>query len=293
MLSFKNLFYSLNEAREWSGNYVDLAWAKGGIPDLSGVASVRFPSQERLLWKTPERNIGSSQLYKAALLDDGELVFFKHPAKFTRENILPKLERYLKDNHDYTRQITKIFQVNPTVINKIAKRTSDMEEYKAAGGERMGQRSLGMDGMGERLARIGAKNAGEKYIDPELSEGNRDEVMAKIKEKANALAKEKMKTLIANGVSREDALAAGKEAYKKFIAKYRSESSLGKNTAGGSSRSDYHPIISKTGEAIRQARKQGAKDAAMNLYRRLRQQGKPDVEAKRAAQDYYNKMTSN
>lgn len=293
MLSFKNFFYSLNEAREWSGNYVDLAWAKGGIPDLSGVASVRFPSQERLLWKTPERNIGSSQLYKAALLDDGELVFFKHPAKFTRENILPKLERYLKDNHDYTRQITKIFQVNPTVINKIAKRTSDMEEYKAAGGERMGQRSSGMDGIGERLARIGAKNAGEKYIDPELSEGNRDEVMAKIKEKANALAREKMKTLMANGVSREDALMAGKEAYKKFIAKYRSESSLGKNTAGGSSRNDYHPIISKTGEAIRQARKQGAKDAAMNLYRRLRQQGKPDAEAKRAAQDYYNKMTSN
>lgn len=293
MLSFQETFNLMCEARESSGNYVDLAWAKGGIPDLSGVASARFPSQESQLWKTPARNIGSSQLYKAALLDNGELVFFKHPAKFTRENILPKLERYLKDNHNYTRQITKIFQVNPTVINKIAKRTSDMEEYKAAGGERMGQRSSGMDGMGERLARIGAKNAGEKYSDPELSGGNRDEVMAKIKEKANALAKEKMKTLIANGVSREDALMAGKEAYKKFIAKYRSESSLGKSTAGGSSRGDYHPIISKTGETIKQIRKQNAKDAAMNLYRRLRQQGKPDAEAKRAAQDYYKKMTSN
>ena len=82
-------------------------------------------------------------------------------------------------------------------------------------------------------------------------------------------------------------------AYKKFVAKYRSESSLGKNTAGGSARAVYHPIISKSGEAIRAARKQSAKDAAMNLYRRLRQQGKPDAEAKRAAQDYYNKMTSN
>lgn len=293
MLSFKETFNLTCEAREWSGNFVDLAWFKGGIPDLSGVASVRFPSQRSQLWKTPVRNIDSSQLYKAALLDDGELVFFKHPAKFTRENILPKLERYLKDNHDYTRQITKIFQVNPTVINKIGKRTSDMEEYKAAGGERMGQRSSGMDGMGEKLARIGAMNAGEKYIDPELSEGNREELMAKIKEKANALAKEKMKTLIANGVSREDALMAGKEAYKKFIAKYRSESSLGKSTAGGSARAVYHPIISKSGEAIRAARKQSAKDAAMNLYRRLRQQGKPDAEAKQEAMEYYNRMTSN
>ena len=98
---------------------------------------------------------------------------------------------------------------------------------------------------------------------------------------------------MSNGISREDALSAAKEAYKKFVAKYRSESSLGKSTAGGSGRADYHPIISKSGEAIRAARKQGAKDAAMNLYRRLRQQGKPDEEAKRAAQDYYNKMTSN
>ena len=293
MLSFKNFFYSLYEARESSGNYVDLAWFKGGIPDLSGVASVRFPSQESQLWKTPVRNIGSSQIYKAALLDDGELVFFKHPAKFTRENILPKLERYLKDNHDYTRQITKIFQVNPAVINKIGKRTSDMEEYKAAGGERMGQRSADMEGMGERLARIGAMNTGEKYSDPELSGGNREEVMAKVKEKATALAKEKMKALISNGVSREDALSAAKEAYKKFVAKYRSESSLGKSTAGGSARADYHPIISKSGEAIRAARKQGAKDAAMNLYRRLRQQGKPNAEAKQEAMEYYNRMTSN
>ena len=260
---------------------------------LSGVASARFPSQESQLWKTPERNIDSSQLYKAALLDDGELVFFKHPAKFTRENILPKLERYLKDNHDYTRQITKIFQVNPAVINKIGKRTSDMNEYEAAGGKRMEQRSSAMDGMGERLARIGAKNAGEQYVNPELSEGNRDEVMAKIKEKANALAKEKMKTLMSNGVSREDALSAAKEAYKKFVAKFHAESSLGKTTAGGPKHVANHPISKMHGDAVKQARKQGAKDAAMNLYRRLRQQGKPDAEAKRAAQEYYNKMTSN
>ena len=293
MLSFKNFFYSLNEARESSGNYVDLPWFKGGIPDLSGVASARFPSQESQLWKTPERNIGSSQLYKAALLDDGELVFFKHPGKFTRENILPKLERYLKDNHDYTRQITKIFQVNPAVINKIGKRTSDMDEYEAAGGKRMEQRSSAMDGMGERLARIGAKNAGKQYVNPELSEGNRDEVMAKIKEKANALAKERMKILISNGVSREDALSAAKEAYKKFVAKFHAESSLGKATAGGPKHAVNHPILQMHGNAIKQARKQGAKDAAMNLYRRLRQQGKPDAEAKRAAQDYYNKMTFN
>jgi hypothetical protein len=292
MLSFKSFFNLLNEAHESSGNYVDVAWANGGIPDLSGVASVLAPSQEKLLWKTPARNAGSSQLYKAALLDTGELVFFKHPAKFTRENILPKLERYLKDNHNYNRQITKIFQVNPSVINRIGKQTSDMEEYRAAGGERMGERSLKMDGMGEKLARIGAANAGEKYIDNELAGGNRTEIMAKIKEKANALAREKMKVLMSNGVSREDALAAAKEAYKKFVDKFYSESALSTSKSGTRQRADYHPIISKSGDAIKQARKQGAKDAAMNLYRRLRQQGKPDAEAKQAAQDYYNKMTS-
>lgn len=149
------------------------------------------PSQKALLWKTPKRNAESSQLYKAALLDTDLLVFFKHPAKFTRENILPKLERYLNDNYGYKRQITKIFQVNPSVINNIKKRTSNMEEYNAKGGERMAQRSTSMNGMGEKLARIGAKNTRETYIDPELSKGNRDELMIKIKEKANALAKEK------------------------------------------------------------------------------------------------------
>ena len=220
MLTFQELYKAINEAREWSGNYADLAWFKGGIPDLSGVASVLYPSQEPLLWKTPTRNAMSSQIYKAALLDNGKLVFFKHPAKFTRENILPKLERYLKDNFGYTSQIVKIFQVHPSIINKIGKQTSTMEEYKMAGGEKMAQRSSKMDGAGERLARVAAASQGKSYIDPELAGGTREEVTAKIKEKANALAKEKMKTLMANGVSREDALSAAKEAYKKFITDY-------------------------------------------------------------------------
>lgn len=98
---------------------------------------------------------------------------------------------------------------------------------------------------------------------------------------------------MSNGVSREDALFAAKAAYKKFIEKYKNESALGKNTAGGLNRGDYHPIISKHGNSIKQARKQGAKDAAMNLYRRLRQQGKSDAEAKQKASEYYNQMISN
>ena len=226
------------------------------------------------------------------MLDDGKLVFFKHPAKFTRENILPKLERYLKDNYNYTTQIVKIFQVNPGVINKIGKESSTMEEYEKAGGEKMAQRLSGIDGMGERLARIGAANAGKKYIDPDLAGGTREEVNAKIKEKANALAKEKMKILMSNGVSREDALSAAKEAYKKFIADYRTEyyDSLGSGPNRVVSTNTTHPIMTQHGNAIKNMRSTGAKEAMQNAYRRALNSGKTKEEAKAEAMAIYNKM---
>lgn len=293
MLTFEELYRMVCEAREWSGNYVDIPWGKGGIPDLSGSAIARFPSQQHLCWGTPSRNYNSSQYYKSVLLDDGRLVFFKHPAKFTKENIIPKLERYLKNELGYTGELKRIFRVSPSVIDKIKKPISTMEEYEKYGAERMGERSAKMDGEGKNLARLAARVEGKKYIDPELTGGSREEINEKIKEKATMLAKELMRTLMSNGVSRENALSAAKNAYKKFLIKYRSESSLGKTSAGGVKHANtFHPIISRAGEVVKKARNINPKEAAMNMYRRLRAEGKSDAAAMREAEEYYNKLIS-
>ena len=128
--------------------------------------------------------------------------------------------------------------------------------------------------------------------DPELS-GNREEITAKIKEKATTLAREKMRVLMSNGVSREDALSAAKEAYRKFIKSFHDKSSLGKiNTAPGHVRSDYHPLMSKTGEKIKNSMRDEsrAKEAKQNAYRRVLNSGGTRAEAEQEAQEAYNRI---
>lgn len=287
-LNFKTYFNLLTEANESSGRFIDLRWYNGGIPDLSGPATAY---SEPLLWATPKRNLLSSQEYKAALLSDGKLVFFKHPGKFTKENILPKLERYLDEIMDYNEQIVKIFRVEPSVIEAIGKRVCTYEEYKSYGEEVTQDRKKHWYNDGG-LGKLASKVYGDG-IDPELSSGNREEITAKIKEKATALAREKMRILMSNGVSREDALSAAKEAYRKFIKSFHDKSSLGKlNTAPGHVRSDYHPLMSKTGEKIKNSMRDEsrAKEAKQNAYRRAINDGYSRAEAERKAQEAYNSI---
>ena len=287
-LNFKTYFNLLTEANESSGRFIDLRWYNGGIPDLSGPATAY---SEPLLWATPKRNLLSSQEYKAALLNDGKLVFFKHPGKFTKENILPKLERYLDEIMDYNEQIVKIFRVEPSVIEAIGKRVCTYEEYKSYGEEVTQDRKKHWYNDGG-LGKLASKIYGDG-VDPELSSGNREEITAKIKEKATALAREKMRILMSNGVSREDALSAAKEAYRKFIKSFHDKSSLGKlNTAPGHVRSDYHPLMSKTGEKIKNSMRDEsrAKEAKQNAYRRAINDGYSRAEAERKAQEAYNSI---
>lgn len=287
-LNFKTYFNLLTEADESSGRFVDLRWYKGGIPDLSGPATA---FTESLLWATPKRNLLSSQEYKAALLNNGKLVFFKHPAKFTKENILPKLERYLNEFMDYNEQIVKIFRVAPSIIDAIGKRICRYEEYKSYGEEVTQDRKKHWYNDGG-LGKLASKVYGDG-TDPELS-GNREEITTKIKEKATALAREKMRILMSNGVSREDALSAAKKAYKKFIQSFYDKSSLGgkPNSAPGHVRSDYHPLMSKTGEKIKNSMRDEsrAKEAMQNAYRRAINDGYSKAEAEQKAQEAYNKI---
>lgn len=287
MLNFKTYFNLLMEANESSGRFVDLRWYKGGIPDLSGPASAL---SEPLLWATPKHNLLASQEYKAALLSDNKVLFFKHPAKFTKENILPKLERYLDEFMDYNDQIVKIFRVAPSIIDAIGKRVCTYDEYKSYAEEVTQDRKKHWyddGGLGKAVSKVYSDGT-----EPELS-GNREEINAKIKEKATALAREKMRVLMSNGVSREDALSAAKEAYRKFIKSFHDKSSLGKiNAASTRIRSDYHPLISKAGEQIRNSKRDEstAKQAMQNAYRRAINDGYTRAEAEQKAQEAYDKI---
>ena len=233
----------------------------------------------------------SQKAHEGQLRESGE-PFFKHPAKFTKENILPKLERYLDEFMDYNEQIVKIFRVAPSIIDAIGKRVCTYEEYKSYGEEVTQDRKKHWYNDGG-LGKLASKVYGDG-VDPELSSGNREEITAKIKEKATALAREKMRTLMSNGVSREDALSAAKEAYKKFIQSLHNKSSLGgkPNTTSGHVRSDYHPLMSKTGERIKNLRRDESQaiQAMENARRRAINDGYSRAEAEQKAQEAYNKI---
>ena len=192
-------------------------------------------------------------------------------------------------------RIDDIIRVHPSLINFIGKRECTFGEFAETKAQ-MNQEGRDKAYWGNEYERYkDVKRAGD--FDAKAIKGNRDEINDQVKEYAKKLAKEKMQMLIANGVSREDALAAAKEAYPKFVKQYQAEYHKKNGFASGPKRTistnTTHPLMTQHGNAIRSMRSAGAKEAMQNAYRRALNSGKSKEEAKAEAIALYNKMMGN
>lgn len=312
-------FLFLAEATD-AKSFVSIPFRLGGIPDLSGSAKEfegMIPNKSKRIapgdkstfyiktypYDTAKANALKSYHYWAVILNDGgdenrTVVFVKAPTTFADERRQAKLQEYLANEYGYTSQIDSEKKVSPGLINKIGSRDCSFEEYQQVMMDREAMRSSSYGGTGEALANLAMKvHSGKAH--PGIH-GTREEMNAQIKAKANALAKEKMQVLIANGVSREDALGAAKIAYKNFITKIKQEvfgnksdiASAKPNKAKIAIQSRYHPITSKTGEIIKAVKRADAKESAKQLYTRLIRQRVPQDKAQEQALDLYNRLMS-
>lgn len=286
-LESSNNFIFESDEKLYNDQYIFKPYKAGGIPDLAG-RTKEFMNKGP--WETPAHYQGKAYKFysvvvtpydKAGFGDDTEytsgensVVFFKAPAVMDKSKVEEKLEAYLRgylNVQDIPDNISILRNIS--LINQVGKNVCPVSEWEQLTGSHF-KANEGMKG-------ISAKK--------EIKTKNRDEINEEIKAKAKALAKEKMRTLMSNGVSKEDALEAAKKAYKMFIDKFYKQSFVSANSSGGrfSRPSSYHPIISKSGSVIKQMREQNNKDAAVKKYNELVRKGISKEEARKRAIELY------
>lgn len=225
------------------------------------------------------------------LADKGE-----NPNSFNNASLERTVYKSKDADVSISTHIDDIIRVEPRVINFIGVREctyGELTKVKAQINQEYRDKAY-WGSEHERYKDV--KRAGD--FDAKSIKGNRDEIIDQVKEYAKKLAKEKMQMLMANGVSREDALAAAKEAYPKFIKQYQAEYHKKKGLTSSPKRTvssnSVHPLMAQHGNAIRSIRSSaGAKEAMQNAYRRALNSGKSKEEAKAEAVALYNKMMGN
>ena len=301
-----NRFQMLVEAVLSEGYVEDIMPLLRGskIPDLGGTSNNGWITQNKYKKGTKLILIqleADPESLDAAQQDNATVIIAKYPGGMDQSLLQDKMNDFVREISPSSKFGISYTTISPGDIANITK--EDLEknwagkltyrEWRRIAGisedaakESKEVRRSKHSGLGKPASKVHGGTV------PELS-GTREEITAKIKEKATALAREKMHVLMSNGVSREDALSAAKEAYRKFIKSFRDKSSLGKlNTAPGHVRSDYHPLISKAGEQIKNSMRSEsrAKEAKQNAYRRVLNSGGTRAEAEQEAQEVYNRI---
>lgn len=290
-----NRFQMLIEAVLSEGYVEDIMPLLRGskIPDLGGTSTNGWTTKDKYKKGTKLILIqleADPESLDAAQQDKVSVIIAKHPGGMDQSLLQDKMNEFVSEVSPGSKFGISYSTVSPGDIANISK--EDLEKNRR--GELTYKDWRRIAGISEDAAKESKEVKRSKHsgTDPELS-GTREEITAKIKEKATALAREKMRVLMSNGVSREDALSAAKEAYRKFIRSFHDKSSLGKlNTAPGHVRSDYHPLMSKAGEQIRNSKRDEstAKQAMENARRRALNDGYTRAEAEQKAQEAYNRI---
>lgn len=301
-----NRFQMLIEAVLSEGYVEDIMPLLRGskIPDLGGTSTNGWTTKDKYKKGTKLILIqleADPESLDAAQQDNAIVIIAKYPGGMDQSLLQDKMNDFVSEISPGSKFGISYTTISPGDIANISK--EDLKKNRI--GELTYKDWRRIAGISEDAAKKSKEVRRSKHnglgkpaskvhgsTDPELS-GTREEITAKIKEKATALAREKMRVLMSNGVSREDALSAAKEAYRKFIRSFHDKSSLGKvNTAPGHVRSDYHPLMSKAGEQIRNSKRDesAAKQAMENARRRALNDGYTRAEAEQKAQEAYNRI---
>lgn len=278
----------LNEGMYDSSDITTYDYSEGGLPDLSG-----SPTGDNA-WDSP-RSRKQSIYYEfyMIILDDNKdnakktVVFVKCPPSMDASLKVEKMQDFLRSELGYT----KINYAESIISGRIIRIINDfMTNYGT-------------------IADLTGADVDDLVITPKISHGREEETpkviknikrtaetdafvarqMEDIKKRAYDLAKEKYETLISNGVDKENAQKAAKEAYMNFVMKFNKEKS---GMMGGIKPKHVdNPLLHKnTRDLINNDREARAKEEALKKYRELVKQGKSKEFAKMQANKLYNKL---
>lgn len=273
----------LLEASYETSSIFKIQYSVGGLPDMSGPPEDNPWGAEKA-WDTKLRYRKSAFHVYAVHLQaprgekyknegDQDVIFVKAPTTMKGEDFNRKLDTFLEQ---INKKCDFVERVSPTLIDFLNKREMKLKEWWALCGYNPEEKAK-------------AKNPAKKAL-------TREEKMAEIKAKAKALAMELRDTLISNGVSRENAVTAAKDAYHRFIQDFynKSDLKLGNKVYSGPARTMDHPLMPKRNLSAgnKDARDNEAKRKAGQLYKELISIGISDEEARRRAKGLFDRLTS-
>lgn len=267
----------LLEASYEPSSIINLPYTSGGLADMSGPPS---DSPWGAAWNTKPHYRKSAFYGYAVFLHpergekyknegDQDVIFVKRPSTMKMEDFNRKLDIFLEQGD---RSCDHIERIPSNVIDFLNKREMKCKEWWA------------LCGRNPEEEKVKINKPGTKF-------GSREEGMAKIKAKAKELAIEKRDILISNGVSKEDAVKAAKEAYHKFIQDFYNKSNLKVTAAGGPIKATNNPLMHKgVHDRLKAADENKIKQKATQLYKDLLRAGTPEAEAKLRARKYYERL---
>lgn len=273
LILVERVLSSLNESDLMTG-IIHRDYSRGGLPDMSGPKDDGWGIGA---WDT-KPNYKKAAMKAYAVIVDGDkepalrrVFFVKAPSTMKPEDFQNKLDIFLSQQGvDNTPE--KVERIDNRIIHKINKLQVTNKEWWA------------MCGRNPEQEVVKKNKPGTKFE-------TREEGMAKIKEKAMELAKEKYRVLVSNGVSKEDAKSAAKKAYDMFINDFYSKSNLKIAAANGPRKAADNPLLHKNVRAkIDAANERAAKDKAIAHYKMLINQGKSEQEAKAEARKLLAKL---
>lgn len=262
---------TLNEAVYERNSIINRPFRLGGLPDMSSTDNQGWETVSKLSYKRAYEPC-------AIVAPQQQMIFFvKRPTSMNLSAFKDKVDAYMEFRGIYKNYFEKSLPAK--TVDLFDKHTIDFATYKKVTGE---------DPNDWVELRKEENGSSKKPVKKTLT---REESMAEIKAKAKALAIEKRDILISNGVSREDAAMAAKEAYHKFIRDFYNKSDLRITAAGGPVKAMDNPLMHKgVHDRLKAANENNIKQKAAQLYKDLLRAGTPEAEAKLRARKYYERL---
>ena len=250
-------------------------YSRGGLPDMSGP---KDDSWGIGAWDTkPNYKKAAMKAYAVTVDSDKKpamrrVFFVKAPSTMKEEDFQAKLDIFLAQQN-ISETPEKVERIDNRIVHRIDKPQVTNKEWWQICGRNPEEETVKINKPGTKFE-------------------TREEGMAKIKEKAMELAKEKYRVLVSNGVSKEDAKGAAKKAYDMFIKDFYSKSNLKVAPSSGPVKAIEHPLMKQNvREMINSQREREAKEKAIQRYKELISQGKDEAYAKSEGRKLFAKLT--
>lgn len=262
---------TLNEAVYERNSIINRPFRLGGLPDMSSTDNQGWETVSKLSYKR------AYEPYAIVAPQQQMIFFVKRPTSMNLSAFKDKVDAYMEFRGIYKNYFEKSLPAK--TVDLFDKHTVDFATYQKVTGEDPN------DWVELRKEENGS------FKKPVKKTLTREEGMAEIKAKAKALAMELRDTLISNGVSKENAVMAAKDAYHRFVQDFYNKSNLKTAAAGGPVKAMDNPLMHRgVHDRLKAADENKIKQKAAQLYKDLLRAGTPEPEAKLRARKYYERL---